>query len=129
MSRLGKLSKRELEVAELIAWGGRKSEIATMLFISEDTVENHVRNIYAALDVHSVGQLSSWWFCTHYQISLDLSPLKKKLIALCLLVIILPAEIASATNVVRMTRTKMSIAPRPAGRRAKKELDLTDLFL
>jgi len=122
------LSKRENQIAELVAWGATKKEIATMLFIAEDTVENHVKNIYAILDIHSVGQLSSWWFCTRYHISIDLSPLKKRLIALCLLVVILPAEIASATNVARLSRTKTSLAPRPTGRRAKKELDLTELF-
>jgi len=122
------LSKRENQIAELVAWGATKKEIANMLFITEDTVENHVKNIYAILDIHSVGQLSSWWFCTHYQISIDLSPLKKKLIALCMLVIILPAEIASATNVARLTRTNITLAPRPVARRAKRELDLTDLF-
>lgn len=122
------LSKRENQIAELVAWGATKKEIANMLFIAEDTVENHVKNIYSILDIHSVGQLSSWWFCTRYQISFDLSPLKKKLIALCLLFLILPAEIALATNVARLSRTRISVVPRPTGRRAKKELDLTGLF-
>lgn len=41
------LSRRETEVAHLLAWGASKKEVADMLFISTRTVENTARNIYA----------------------------------------------------------------------------------
>lgn len=44
-----KLSKRELEVLQKIAGGNRNSDIASLLFISEETVKGHVRNIMEKL--------------------------------------------------------------------------------
>jgi ATP/maltotriose-dependent transcriptional regulator MalT len=48
---LAELSPREREVAALIASGSKNREIATELFLSEKTVESHVRNIFAKLGV------------------------------------------------------------------------------
>jgi ATP/maltotriose-dependent transcriptional regulator MalT len=50
---LTELSPREREVAALIAAGNKNREIATELFLSEKTVESHVRNIFAKLGVSS----------------------------------------------------------------------------
>ncbi|MFC5862905.1 response regulator [Acidicapsa dinghuensis] len=43
------LSKRELEVLQKIAGGNRNSDIASLLYISEETVKGHVRNIMEKL--------------------------------------------------------------------------------
>lgn len=43
------LSRRELEVLQKIAGGNRNSDIASLLFISEETVKGHVRNIMEKL--------------------------------------------------------------------------------
>jgi LuxR family maltose regulon positive regulatory protein len=47
------LSKRELEVLQLIAEGLTNREIAARLFLSLNTVKAHTRNIYGKLNVHS----------------------------------------------------------------------------
>ena len=49
----GALSRRELEVLTLVAQGLNNRAIAETLFISENTVKNHVRNIHEKLQVHS----------------------------------------------------------------------------
>ena len=49
--RLGQLSDREHEVLELMAQGLTNSAIATRLFLSERTIEAHVRNVMAKLDI------------------------------------------------------------------------------
>ena len=51
------LSNRETEVLLLLAEGKRPQEVAKTLFISQHTVRNHVRAIYAKLDVHSQVEL------------------------------------------------------------------------
>lgn len=48
-----RLTDRELEVLSLVAKGKANKEIATLLFISENTVKNHVRNILEKLQLHS----------------------------------------------------------------------------
>ena len=50
---LGQLTERELEVLRLLAQGIRNDGIAEQLFISQQTVQTHVRNILAKLRVHS----------------------------------------------------------------------------
>ena len=47
------LSDRELEVSKLWFDGLDTEEIAEKLFLSVDTIKNHVRNIYEKIDVHS----------------------------------------------------------------------------
>ncbi|WP_457206943.1 response regulator [Nocardioides sp. P5_C9_2] len=48
-----KLTDRELEVLRLVARGLNNREVAKELFISENTVKNHVRNILEKLQLHS----------------------------------------------------------------------------
>ena len=48
-----RLTERELEVLRLVAKGHNNREIARQLFISENTVKNHVRNILDKLQLHS----------------------------------------------------------------------------
>jgi two-component system NarL family response regulator len=47
------LTTRELEVLKLVAKGMSNREIADDLYISENTVKNHVRNILEKLHLHS----------------------------------------------------------------------------
>jgi len=47
------LSRRELDVLRLIAQGLNNKAIAHSLYISENTVKNHVRSIHEKLQVHS----------------------------------------------------------------------------
>jgi DNA-binding NarL/FixJ family response regulator len=48
-----RLTDRELEVLRLVARGLNNRDIAKELFISENTVKNHVRNILEKLQLHS----------------------------------------------------------------------------
>jgi two-component system NarL family response regulator len=48
-----RLTERELEVLRFVAKGLNNREIAKQLFISENTVKNHVRNILEKLQLHS----------------------------------------------------------------------------
>ncbi len=51
--RVPRLTDRELEVLNLVAHGLNNREIAERLFISENTVKNHVRNMLEKLQLHS----------------------------------------------------------------------------
>jgi DNA-binding NarL/FixJ family response regulator len=48
-----RLTDREMEVLRLVAKGMNNRDIAKQLFISENTVKNHIRNILEKLQLHS----------------------------------------------------------------------------
>jgi DNA-binding NarL/FixJ family response regulator len=50
---LPRLTHRELDILKLVARGRLNREIAGELFISENTVRNHIRNILDKLQMHS----------------------------------------------------------------------------
>lgn len=62
MNKDAKLTKRENQIAELIAWGSAKKEIADLLCISVNTVDNTARSIYEKIGVNKSNELSAWWF-------------------------------------------------------------------
>lgn len=47
------LSKREMQVLELVALGKSRTHIANELFIDLETVKTHIKNIYIKLNVNS----------------------------------------------------------------------------
>ncbi len=47
------LSRRELEVAKLVASGKTNREIAAELFLSERTIESHLSSVFSKLGVSS----------------------------------------------------------------------------
>jgi DNA-binding NarL/FixJ family response regulator len=55
---LERLSAREREVARLVAGGATNPEIAATLFLSRKTVERHVSNVLAKLDVRNRAELA-----------------------------------------------------------------------
>jgi len=56
----GGLTKREREVAALVAQGKSNREIAQTLVVSEYTVASHVSNILSKLEFSSRTQIVSW---------------------------------------------------------------------
>lgn len=93
MNARAQLTKREKEIGELIAWGAIKKEVANRLSISVHTVENHVRNIFSKTECRNASEFSAWYFCTHFNISMELSPLKN-MAAVLLLFIYLAGDIS-----------------------------------
>ena len=57
LAERGGLTEREAEILGYLARGRTNAYIATTLFVSENTVRSHVRNLYAKLDVHTRQQL------------------------------------------------------------------------
>jgi non-specific serine/threonine protein kinase len=59
-----RLTKRELEIARLIAQELTSRDIASTLFISERTVEAHVTNMLNKLGLNSRIELARWLVST-----------------------------------------------------------------
>ena len=130
MNPRAELTKRESEIAELVAWGGSKKEIANRLFLSERTVENHIKNIYTKVGCGKSNELSAWWFCTRFHISFDLSPLKRSIVGFFLLMILLPqiATIDDNDNWIRPQRTASARATRTRTKTRRKDDSEFELY-
>lgn len=114
---MNKLSKRESQVAELIAWGASKKEIPGMLQkiyggkeISVHTVENTLRNIFTKLGFSKSTELGAWWFCRKYAIDeaseSPLVKLRKAVTAIAFLIIIVPQIINTDYSALRPQRAR-----------------------
>lgn len=112
MNLSAKLTRREQDVAELLAWGASKKEVSVHLFISERTVENHTRNIYDKTGCTKVNELSAWWFCNRFHIPLSLSPLARKIVAS----VVLAIYVLGATNDLTHLQRERISSPRIACR-------------
>jgi DNA-binding CsgD family transcriptional regulator len=58
--RQGNLTRREVEVLQLIARGQTNKEISSALVLSERTVARHITNIYAKIDARSKAEATAY---------------------------------------------------------------------
>ena len=110
------LSKRERQVAELLAWGASKKEVPDLLRklyggreISVHTVENIARNIYAKLHLNKASELSAWYFCECHQVDDSLSPIKRlrqTVLGVVLLVLLTPQVLGLDDQALRPQRIR-----------------------
>lgn len=104
MNRSVTLAKRENEIAECVAWGGSYKETASLLQISIRTVDNTLRKIKEKLGLNKINEISAWWFCTHHDISFDLSPFMRKQISVVLICVFIGGEITIINDLSYTTR-------------------------
>lgn len=102
------LTKREYQIAELLAWGSAKKEIPDLLpvkpgkkRISVATVEVVAKSVYRKTGVQKAAELTVVWFCDHFNISMDLSPTKRRYITIALLLISLSSEFSQLNSFLR----------------------------
>ena len=109
------LAKRENEIAECVAWGGSYKETASLLQISVRTVDNTLRKVKEKLGLNKINEISAWWFCTHHNISFDLSPFVRRQVSVILLFLFIGGEITIITDSTytvrrsRRTRTEYRV--------------------
>jgi DNA-binding CsgD family transcriptional regulator len=116
---MNNLTKQEERISEMIAWGASKRDVARLLFISEHTVDKHVRNIYEKTGCSKINELSAWWFCKHFNISVSLSPLVSKIVSIVLLLIFTYGEIQE-TSQLTSPRTRIRAKTERVMNRARR---------
>jgi DNA-binding NarL/FixJ family response regulator len=55
-----KLTRREVEILRLVAEGHSNAQLAKMLWVTDQTIKFHLRNIYKKLDVRNRTEASRW---------------------------------------------------------------------
>lgn len=127
MNTKANLTHREQEIAELFAWGASKKDVATHLYISERTVENHARNIYQKIGCNKVNELSAWWFCHRFCIPLNLSPLARQTTAVLLLAFYIygASNLFSSTQIVRLLTPRITCVRSVRSRNKDNDLKFT----
>lgn len=129
-----RLTRRERQIAEMIAWGSAKKEIADLLSLSVNTIDNTARSIYEKIGINKASELSAWWFCSNYKVPFEDAPLlrfsnlKKGIIALFLLAVIIPREIFTLEDTIRVMRSANGRRVGRSGRRINEfDVDGADL--
>jgi DNA-binding NarL/FixJ family response regulator len=59
-NNLPDLTRREVEILQLVAEGHTNGSLATMLSVTEQTIKFHLTNIYRKLEVHNRTEASRW---------------------------------------------------------------------
>lgn len=132
LQRVSTLTPRELEVAELLAWGASKKEVPLLLDvlpgkqpISVHTVENITTSIFSKLKIQKVSELCVIYFCTRFNISMSLSPIKRNLWVITFILLLTP-EILSLTDTLRPVTSMRSISVRT--RTSSRRLSSKDYY-
>ena len=74
MNLTAQLSKRETEVAEIMAFTKTKTDAADRLCISEGTLAAHTYRIYEKLEINSKSELVIWWMVVKMHIEKNVIP-------------------------------------------------------
>lgn len=121
-----KLSRREKDVLELVFLGLSDKEIPEYIHggrggkLSVYTVRNIITRIKAKLEVQHRTELSLWWAITKYNISVDWTPLRRRICAMMMLVLLVPQIVIHKEDMIRTRRsgeTGRTMSSRARGRR------------
>ena len=99
-------SKREYQIAELIAWGASDKEVAMELNISIETARTHRRNVEHKIGAHNAADLTRWFFTEKYKCSFGCSPRIIKHLAMALFLLVVYAE-CSNVPIVRIKASRV----------------------
>ena len=100
------LSRRQDQISGLISCGMAKKEIADILHISESTVDNTLRVVYAKTGLGKTNELTGWWISKRYGLSIDFTELKKQIVAMSFLFLICLSAANNCNAIVRVRRNR-----------------------
>lgn len=137
MNNSAVLTKRETEVLELVFLGLSDKEIPEYLPtrsggpVSVNTVRNIIANIKIKLNVQHRTEMSLWWAIKKYNISVDWTPLRRRICAMMMLVLLVPQIVSMHGDMIRTRRsgeTGRAMSSR-VRRWRRSELDMEDYML
>lgn len=100
------LSRSEFEIAERIALGESKKEVAYKTHRSIYTVETTVKNIYEKLGFSKISDLVLWYCGQMFDISYQISERKRQVLTTIILVLVVFDLSFNPTDFCRVRRSK-----------------------
>jgi DNA-binding CsgD family transcriptional regulator len=118
---------REMQVAELLAWGFTNKEVARQLYISELTVKTHRKHFMEKTGTRNLADITRWYFGETKGYYLGPAPVLRKILALFFLLLALSIEYLHIDAMrVRTFRVRTeSLARAKRKKRDKKTLILS----
>lgn len=99
------LSHSEFEIAERLALGESKKEVAYKTNRSVFTVETTVKNIYQKLGFNKLSDLVLWYCGQTFDISLQISERKKQVLSIIFLILFISFEMGADNSFCRVRRS------------------------
>lgn len=101
------LSKSEWEIAERIALGQSKKEVAYDTHRSIYTVETTIKNVYEKLGFNKLSDLVLWYCGVQFHIDREIADLKRRIIGFGLLLIfVFDMAMVADQDIYRARRTR-----------------------
>ena len=123
------LTPRQKEMIELLSLGLSQKEIADHLQISVNTVDALIRQAKERLNLQKNTELVAWYYIHRYHLTLNLSPVKKALIAASLLSLSIYSIVLENKNMLRVMKpVRCRIARTGRSRSGREGKDGEDIF-
>jgi DNA-binding CsgD family transcriptional regulator len=113
------LTEREWAVLSKIAIGNASKEAANELGISTKTVDNHIQHIKEKVECQKNTELSVFWFCLKFNISID--EVKRRAIS-TFFFLIMCFQITCISEVMIRPRLRNEIREEASARRGNEDL-------
>lgn len=110
-----RLTKRENQIAGLVACGMAKKEIAAELGVGYGTVNVILDKAYKKSGTSKLNELGAWWLNKAYALHIDWKDLKRRIIATGMALLILD---------MALNYDASSFRTRRAGRRGKDDMEI-----
>lgn len=104
------LTNREMEIADLMAWGCSAEEAADKLRISPFTVKNTLRKIYDKLGFNKVNELCAYVFCQRYGVDVAndrIGNVKRAVLSISMLSLLVFHIFTTNDDIFRARRTRV----------------------
>ena len=102
------LSKSEMEIAERIALGESKKEVAYHTHRSVYTVETTVKNIYEKLGFNKLSDLVLWYCGVKFNITFQITERKRQILTLSMLLLLVIDFALVDDDFIRARRSRRS---------------------
>lgn len=118
-----KLTPRQHEIAELLAWGASAKEIAEILKLSVNTVTKHTKMAKKKLGINKTTEISAYIFCTDYNVPVQFDKIGniRKVISMCTFLLLIGFAEFQQMDCIRVRTVTRVAKVKTIARRVKRK--------